>query len=272
MPPTKKDQSASSQAVHSSPSHHSTDKRTVDDLIEALLDPRVAAAIIKLMDPSIDEALKRHLAPIRLELRELKSATERFEKERTALEGKISSVVAVNVELERRLEELERYSRRDNLIISGLPEGSYAEAGTSSTATSTSNHPTESSTTTERVVHKFLTDTMGLDVQPGDITIAHRLKKGKSDNTRPIIVRLVNKRVRDSILRAKKSLRNTPNSNIFISEHLTQAASKLLFEARRLVRGKKIASAWTQNGRVFFKYKLEDVVGIMAKSVDDLPK
>ena len=49
---------------------------------------------------------------------------------------------------------------------------------------------------------------MGLDIDASDIAIAHRLKKGKRDVTRPIIVRLSNKRVRDKIFMLK---------NLFVS-------------------------------------------------------
>ena len=198
-----------------------------------------------------------------MELQTLTLTVERGEEENKLLHQQ------VNVQ-GGRMEELERYTRRDNLIISGLPEGSYLEA--SSNAANSSNDIPESSQSTEKTVLKLFTESMGLNLTPSDITIAHRLKKGGKDIHRPIIVRLVNKRVRDCILRAKKTLRNSDGfTSVFISEHLTQSASSLLFDARRLVCQKKIASAWTMNGRVFYKVKLEDKLGIMIKSVNDLP-
>ena len=40
-----------------------------------------------------------------------------------------------------------------------------------------------------------------------DISIAHRLKASANDKCRPIIVRFTNRRARESVLRAKKSLK-----------------------------------------------------------------
>ena len=168
---------------------------------------------------------------------------------------------------------MERYTRRDNVIISTLRESCYTEAGSSMITNDV--QPTESSIVAEKTVFKLFNDTMSLDIDASDIAIAHRLKKGKRDVTHPIIVRLSNKRVRDKILHAKKSLRVVEGqTRIYISKHLTQCASALLFEARKYVRGhtkyKKITFAWTMNGRVYCKVKMEDPMGIMLKSYGDV--
>ena len=183
-------------------SHASTGSRT-DSIIEAFKDPSVVESIACALGPfiarAIDEALTRKLNVLQATVDELSCET-------ATLKAAVDEVKAENQMLTMQLEQLERYTRRDNLIISGLPEGSYAESATRATNTSTTEPPAESSAATEKTVLKFFTETMGLALVPSDIVVAHRLKKGKKDPTRPIIVRLVNKRVRDNILRAKKSL------------------------------------------------------------------
>lgn len=273
--PSKKDHNAASlsNAPSSSPSPAPRLERTLDELIEALLDSRLVTALSNALGPKIDEVLQRHLAPIQTAVRELREETTRLERDRAALTASVTEVMTENRTLISRLEEIERYTRRDNIIISGLPEGSYSEAGSQAAGSSTDDQPIESSAITEKTVLKLFNESMGLNLTATDIAIAHRLKKSSREQFRPIIVRLANKRIRDAILRAKKSLRNdTHNQNIYISEHITQAASKLLFEARQLVKSKRIASAWTMNGRVLIKIKVTDTKGVLIKTSDDLPK
>jgi len=72
-------------------------------------------------------------------------------------------------------------------------------------------------------------------------------------------VRFTSRKARDEVLRAKKQLRDfcankMPADRIYISEHLTVGVAKLFFEARRLVKEKKIHSGWTRNGLVNVKF------------------
>ena len=197
----------------------SNNSSTIDDLIEALSSPRVSDAIFKCIKPSlslaIDEAINKFIAPLQKTIETLKKDAVKTATETLALTETVARVEQENVCLRQlvdaqgvRVEEMERYSRRDNLIISGLPEGSYAEAATNAND-DTPEPNTESSLATEKSVLKLFRETMGLQLTADDITVAHRLKKGKKDTHRPIIVRLVNKRTRDTILKAKKSLRNS---------------------------------------------------------------
>jgi hypothetical protein len=90
-------------------------------------------------------------------------------------------------------------------------------------------------------------------VEKLDISTAHRLKAGPKDKTRPIIVRFSNRDVRNKVYSAKKLLKGS-TSGVFISEHLTKPDSELFFEARKLLREKKIFAAWIQNGLVHVRF------------------
>jgi len=80
-------------------------------------------------------------------------------------------------------------------------------------------------------------------------TYIHRMRAGPKDKCRPVIVRFTNRRVRNMVYAARKELKDL-SDRVYISEHLTKAASDLFFDARRMVREKKIFAAWTQNGLV----------------------
>ena len=44
---------------------------------------------------------------------------------------------------------------------------------------------------------------------------------------------------------------------MFITEHLTRAASNIFFEARKLVKARKLTTAWTHKGLVNVKFSQE---------------
>lgn len=232
--------------------------KPADEFIEALLDSRVVEALAKALMPclqlTIDEAIGKKLEGLTAAVRELKSDNARQAKQYDILALDNVNLQKLVSEQSRRLNELETYSRRENLIIRGLPESSFAESATaSSTSSAADNVAEDSSSAIERSVVLFCRNKLNIDLKESDISSAHRLKKGIKDDTRPLIVRFVNRSVRDKVMRAKKVLRSDTGTRIFITDHLTHSASALFFEARSLVRAKKIESTWTINGRVFYK-------------------
>jgi hypothetical protein len=225
-----------------------------DDFVDALLESRVVEALAKALAPfitlSIDEALNNKLAGLISTIGEVK-------KETASLVEKNRLLTLENKSLNERLTTLEEYSRCDNLIIRGIPELSAAERASSAPLSSDSSLLRESHQQVENSVLSLCRDTLGVKIQPGDISIAHRLKAGPKDRVRPIIVRFNSRRVRNDVYAAKKELRQSNTSTaerIFISEHLTKDASDLFYEARKLLKEKKIFAAWTQSGQVFVRF------------------
>jgi hypothetical protein len=100
-----------------------------------------------------------------------------------------------------QINALETYSRLDNLIIKGLPEGSYAERASPATS-GAGEIIVESQSSVEKSVISFCKDELGVSINSSDISTAHRLKAGRGDTVRPIIVRFANRKARDSIYRA----------------------------------------------------------------------
>jgi len=103
-----------------------------------------------------------------------------------------ADLVDVTSDLTKRLEDLEAYSRRENVIICGLPEGSFVESATRSADLLPSDTAQEgSSAAVENSVIAFCRDKLDIDLQPGDISSAHHMRKGDKDSTRPIIMSIL---------------------------------------------------------------------------------
>ena len=238
-----------------------------EDFLDALLDSRVVNAIAQALAPlittSIETAIDRKLGELISSVRTLenkyatlKSVTDDLKQENTQLNQQLTAQLV-------RIDDLESYSRIDNLIIKGLPEQGFSERATPAFTDSCSVRSSESHESVESTFIKFCQDTLNVTVSRSDISSAHRMRPGQKDTVRPIIVRFANRRTRDKIYRARKMLkRDRPTASdqtqpiqrtsqpVYISEHLTKAASDLFFEARQLVREKRFFSTWTQNGQV----------------------
>ena len=238
-------------------------KIKTDDIIDALLDSKVVDALANALSPLIkkiiNESLDDRIAAIS------KSVTEAQETS-AKLASRVTELTKENADMRlqlssqgARLDSMETHSRLDNLIIKGLPETSYAERGTrGSTDADESLHTADSHSAVESTVLAFCRDTLHVEISPSDISTAHRLRAGGKDKVRPVIVRFANRRIRDTIYRAKKLLKSAPGARaIYISEHLTKGAAELFYECRKLLREKKAHSTWTQNGQVYIKTSSE---------------
>jgi hypothetical protein len=235
-------------------------KPSPEDFIEALLDSRVVDALAKALSPfialSIDEALGKKLDGLTSAVRDLKQDNIRLAKQCETLAAEnvnLNKLVSVQ---SQRIDDLECYSRSENLIIRGLPEGSAAERASNAPSLDDNSTLLDGPQSVEDTVREFCKDALGIDVSQQDISVAHRLKKGPKDAVRPIIVRFARRQIRNRVFGAKKQLKNY-GGRVFISEHLTKTASDLFFQARKLLKDKRIYATWTQNGQVHVKHSAD---------------
>jgi len=226
-------------------------KINIDSLVAALTNDKVAEALSTVLKPliqlSIDELVSKRLtevseglASLKAELRSKNEQVTQLSKQNAELKQTITNQAHV-------IEQLEAYNRQDNLIIQGIPS-SYAQV-----ATGASNSNSEHSSETEELVLNLCHSTLDVDIQPGDISICHRLPKGDRQDHAPIIVRFTSRKARNAVLAARRKLRNESSRKVYINEHLTRHASKLFAAGRRLLKDKKIAQVWTKNGLVVVK-------------------
>lgn len=76
--------------------------------------------------------------------------------------------------------------------------------------------------------------------------------KGKNPH-RPLLIRFNNSVARQSVLLARKDLRNTLDDkpSNFINEHLTSLNASLFSDARKLVKSKLLHTAWLCKRRIY---------------------
>ena len=245
-----------------------------EEFVDLLTDSKIVEALAKALAPlialSIDETLSKKLEGLSATVRELKNDNTRLTKQCEVLATENNNLKKELADQNHRIDDLETYSRCSNLIIRGLPEQSSSERATAALATSDTTVLNESHLSVEKSVLAFCNDKLNVHVKDSDIAIAHRLKKGPRDSVRPVIVRFINRRVRNDVYFARKQLKGQ-NSQVFISEHLTKNASDLFFEARKLLKEKRIFSTWTHNGQVFIKFTSDPSTrAVLIKSKADL--
>ena len=84
-----------------------------------------------------------------------------------------------------------------------------------------------------------------------DISRCHRVGAKTTTNTkRAILIKFSTYRVRARVMAARKHLKNT---NIYVTEDLTQTRATLAFKAREAKRSKTIHDTWTYDGKIIIK-------------------
>jgi hypothetical protein len=262
-------------------------KSNTEDIIDALLDPKVIEALGKALGATISTIVEQSIdSKFATLMGTVKGLTERVSK----LESSVKKLDDDNRELHSQINRMEGYTRGENLILHGLKESCFAEAASasalgqgsqdgvmlSSGSMGESVGPTETSEHVERAVIQFCSTALNVHLTRSDISVAHRLKKknlpGRPDQPAPIIVRFANRRSRNAVYAARKTLRQScPGA--YVNEHLTQENAALFRTARQLIKSKKIQRAWTTNGNVFIKISdMPGTVPIRVNDMKDLPQ
>ncbi|XP_054276212.1 uncharacterized protein LOC128995272 [Macrosteles quadrilineatus] len=157
--------------------------------------------------------------------------------------------------LTEQLQDLQQYSRIDNLEIVGVPltknEDVYA-------------------------VLKAVANTIGTPWKYEDISIAHRVPSTRQRYPNIIVkfTRRVSKTTwllaaKEIDLTAKMLHQSFPDTPIFINEHLTGHAKETLNCAKKLVKEKKLAYAWVKEGKILVR-KTADGKPARARSPEDV--
>lgn len=199
------------------------------------------------------------------------------------LEARNVSLEAENATLTNRLQScetclnnLEQYSRREFVEISGIPEVKDEN--------------------TDDIVIK-VGSLIGLHLTKNDISVSHRLPKrsysaalregphqassNSSSRAPNIIVKFVRRETRDHFYKGRKLLRDKSTrdldlaryseNKIYISENLTQANKDLFKECLKIKKDLKYKFIWTSYGRTYLrKDPVSPVVAILKKSDLDI--
>ena len=168
---------------------------------------------------------------------------KKLEAEREIYEKEISK-------LNEKIEAQEQYSRRNCLLLHGIPE--------------TPNENIDST------VKQFVFEHFNYKLFDSDIDRSHRLKsrnatnieKTQSENNEatkvpvpPIIIKLTSHNVKNDLLTMKRLLRGT---GYMITESLTAIRLRCVKKLQELRYKGKITSFWTYDGTIFYTKKNED--------------
>ena len=166
--------------------------------------------------------------------------------------------------LEEKVEELEQYSRRDNIIITGLKtrHRTYARASTQVISDAhNQNAPEEELKNLEHQIIGFLNNKLELNIKPADINAFHTIKNKQREKHDDIIIRFISRKNKVEVLKQSRKLKGT---NIYINEHLTPKNNEIAKKARLLRKQGKISRALIRDCKVFIK---TNVIPEVAKTV-----
>ena len=170
-----------------------------------------------------------------------------------ALSSQIRSLESENAALRTAVENLDQYSRADNLIIQGVPlpppgqeENLYEEVPS--------------------ILNKLIP---GVDLRPGSFSVIHRLPTPTSAGmpstmgSKPpaIVMKFVRRHTRQLLLAKRRLLKG---KQIVLSEHLSPSRAALLKKASLMVANNKLTSSWSQDGKVLIKTLQNRTVQIFA--------
>ncbi|XP_071481462.1 uncharacterized protein [Diadema antillarum] len=149
---------------------------------------------------------------------------------------------------ENRLDEVEQYSRRDNVIMRGVPEN-------------------DGESTNAVVID--VAASAGVAVSEADISTSHRMGRPQPNKMRPI-ARFVRRDLRTQLLRSKRKLKDSEqHKDMIIMEHLSPVRAKLLQAVKQDENAEKV---WTIDGKVHSTLKSDPHKKHIIHGPDDLFK
>ncbi|KAK3091010.1 hypothetical protein FSP39_016438 [Pinctada imbricata] len=156
-----------------------------------------------------------------------------FQQHFDEMKATIDTLSAQNKVLTQKVDDLEMYSRRSCIRITGIPEEKPQVDQDGKEVKVDEN-------TTGKIVE--LARLIDVSVTEDDIEVSHRInrKDGSRDRPRQIIARIKNNVKRHALISNSYKLAKFPaKKGTYICQELTKARSKVAYEARQLVREKK---------------------------------
>lgn len=208
------------------------------------------------------QSLKASLAVKEKEIKDLKDVmktledkTDPLEERIATLEEKVEKLTKMNervdaleeraVTLESKQDDLEQYTRRNSVRISGISE--------------TPNE--DIYTRTIETLNTAMVLNPPLDVS--HIDRLHRVGRSKSDGTpRQVLVKFTSYQHRQRIMKKRSVLKNA-GSPLFINEDLTKKRANLLWCCRRAKHNLQLKDCWTSDGRVLIKDLSDNILRVI---------
>lgn len=206
-------------------------KTTTEADVNALLEtlPEEYKIVVKVITEIISAQLSEKMVNLQKELVEKDKQINNLKSEVTTLTSRVD-------DLELHLDNVDQYERRDTVILSGA-----------------SLPPESSQENTTNIVTQAIREHLKLNIKETDISVSHRLGKPTQQQNRPIIVKLVNRSLKQDLVGACIKLR----PQLYVNESLTPKRRFLLNKvlAIRKVHKAKFQQCYTQDGRIVIKLR-----------------
>ena len=206
-----------------------TFKGEIETLVQGIV-----TGVLKGLNDKID-GLASHIKALQIKNKIL-------EKQNNSLMSRVAS-------LEKTADQAEQYSRRNCLRISGYEE--------------------KKDENTDVIVMNMAAD-IGCDLQLNEIDRSHRVGKPDANRSkhREIIVKFTSYRARQKRYKMRTALKDNGYAGVFLNEDLTKHRSRVLFEARKVVKADCAKGAWSSDGNILIKDFTDKVHRL--SSVNDL--
>jgi len=172
---------------------------------------------------------------------ELGKRLQVVEKENKMLLAENTELRGAVVSLQARMRDMEQYSRRSNVEISGVPE--------------TENEDLDA-------VLQDVAAAVGVEYDKDRVVAAHRVPSFNKKRTPPIIVRFSTYRERDAWLAAFKHVRpltarqinaSFNTAQVYLNEHISPENKLLLSKTKKVARSKNYEYIWCKEGKIFVR-------------------
>lgn len=171
-------------------------------------------------------------------------------------------------DLERRVDELEQYSRVNDVVVTGLKVKlqSYAKA-----VANTGSEPDEQDTISVEHQVATLLQSRGITLDVDDIEACHLLPRRRDSDPPVVIMRFANRKKKIDLLKQGRKLKGT---NVFMNDHLTRKNREIARKARILRKQGKVQSTWVRNCKIFIKLNgpPEEAKVLVVRSMEELAK
>ena len=210
-------------------------KNEVQDFISETIG-KVAVSLEKQLEIVIDKKvtektkeLTEKVKSLEFDKNQLTDRVRQAEKDLKTYKDKLTACEKLAIASAQKSNFNEQYSRKNNVKILNIPEGTY-----------------ESEQTLTEVVITELLAKGNVDLDPQDIVAIHRIP-GKTGVPKPVLLKLKNNSVKTRIMKQRKAMKDAGHRLV---DDVTKLNTGLI---GRLMKHSRIESAWYFNGAVYGK-------------------
>jgi len=168
---------------------------------------------------------KTEILAIRAQLEEVKKKNEEMQFD-------ILELKEANAKLEDRIEDLEKYSRKNNMVISGIPVEKDENV---------------------KEIFTDLANQLQVELQDHEVCVIHQLP-AQRNRTPGIIVKLSNNEKKQELIKQSRARKlRFGDTNIYVDDQLMAKTVVLVKEAKAMRDEGKLKYIWTKNGDLFVR-------------------